>query len=118
MMEDSLNDQKLKERNDRIQKLRSISKRDLILTINRLYDSYKLLLRKGLILDAEIAERSQFFAACANINDACNVLLDKIHQVRLHRLLQSNDDKDNDDYNENDDDENRKNCSRQTFCNN
>ena len=76
--------------------------RDLDVSVDGLYQSYKLMLRKGMIKEAESIDRAQMLAACANINASCHTLLDKIHQIRLYRTLNEQVVDDNDENNEED----------------
>lgn len=76
--------------------------RDLDVSVDGLYQSYKLMLRKGMIKEAESIDRAQMLAACANINASCHTLLDKIHQIRLYRTLNEQVVDDDDENNEED----------------
>ena len=58
--------------------------RNLDVLVDGLYQSYKLMLRKGMIKEAESIDRAQMLAACANINASCHTILDKIHPEGTH----------------------------------
>ena len=57
-------------------------------------EEYTRLKRKGLIKETETIDQMQILAACANINAACHTILDKIHQVRMYRVLSEENDDD------------------------
>ena len=62
---------------------------DAVLTqnINKLYDSYKLMLEKSMVDTSEEAERQLLRAAVSSVSSACQCLLDQIQELRMHAVV-------------------------------